>query len=137
MINFLYSLLNAAPLKQLHVCVTDTPGKIGGPIRFTNITEEKATLWWEPPANDGCAAITHYVIEKRETSRVSWALIEDHCEACSYTALRLIKGNEYQFRISAANKFGVGRPLESDPFVAQAHYSKFIINRKLQCVCAS
>jgi len=83
------------------------------------------TLWWEPPANDGCASISHYVIEKRETSRIAWALVDDKCEACSYTALKLIKGNEYQFRVSAVNKFGVGRPLESDPVVAQIPYSKF------------
>ncbi|POI20489.1 hypothetical protein CIB84_015762, partial [Bambusicola thoracicus] len=103
--------------------IQDAPGKVGGPIRFTNITGEKVTLWWEPPANDGCASISHYVIEKRETSRIAWALVDDKCEACSYTALKLIKGNEYQFRVSAVNKFGVGRPLESDPVVAQIPYT--------------
>lgn len=82
------------------------------------------TLWWDAPLNDGCAPITHYIIEKRETSRLAWALIEDNCETLSYTAVKLITGNEYQFRISAVNKFGVGRPLDSDPVVAQIQYSK-------------
>lgn len=102
----------------------DTPGPVEGPIRFTGIAAEKCTVWWNPPENDGCAAITHYVVEKRETSRISWALVTSKCEACSYNATNLIKGNEYQFRISAVNKFGVGKPLDSDPVIAQMQYSK-------------
>lgn len=102
----------------------DTPGPVEGPIRFTGITAEKCTVWWNPPENDGCSAITHYVVEKRETSRISWALLTSKCEACSYNATNLIKGNEYQFRISAVNKFGVGKPLDSDPIIAQMQYSK-------------
>ncbi|KAI4788997.1 hypothetical protein KUCAC02_035499, partial [Chaenocephalus aceratus] len=106
-----------------NVRVQDTPGPVEGPIRFTGITAEKCTVWWNPPENDGCAAITHYVVEKRETSRISWAMITSKCEACSYNAVNLIKGNEYQFRISAVNKSGVGKPLDSDPFVAQMQYT--------------
>lgn len=102
----------------------DTPGPVDGPIRFTGITAEKCTVWWNPPENDGCAAITHYVVEKRETSRISWALASSKCEACSFNAANLIKGNEYQFRISAVNKFGVGKPLDSDAIIAQMQYSE-------------
>lgn len=109
---------------QLSVFHSDTPGPPEGPLRFTNISAEKATLWWSPPENDGCAAITHYVIEKRETSRITWALVTSKCEACSFNATKLIKGNEYQFRVSAVNTFGVGKPLESDPVVAKMQYSK-------------
>lgn len=108
---------------ETFVC-TDTPGPVEGPIRFTGIAADKCTVWWNPPENDGCAAITHYVVEKRETSRISWALVTSKCEACSYNATNLIKGNEYQFRISAVNKFGVGKPLDSDPVIARMQYSK-------------
>lgn len=112
---------------------TDTPGPVEGPIRFTGITAEKCTVWWNPPENDGCAAISHYVVEKRETSRLSWALVTSKCEACSYNVTNLIKGNEYQFRISAVNKFGVGKQLDSDPVIARMQYSelcyiKYILN---------
>lgn len=53
-------------------------------------------------------------------------MVTSKCEACSYNATNLIKGNEYQFRISAVNKFGAGKPLDSDPVIAQMQYSKYL-----------
>lgn len=109
----------------------DTPGEAVGPIVFTNISEGKVTFSWNPPENDGCSEVTHYVIEKRETSKISWTLVTDHCEECIYNATKLIKTNEYQFRVSAVNRFGVSRPLDSVPVIAQMQYSKCI--RRLYC----
>lgn len=109
------------------VMLLDTPGEPVGPVVFTNISEGKATFSWNPPENDGCSEVTHYVIEKRETSKISWTLVTDHCVECTYNATKLIKTNEYQFRVSAVNRFGVSRPLDSVPVIAQMQYSK--------CVC--
>lgn len=107
----------------LHIFI-DTPGEPVGPITFSNISEGKATLSWNPPENDGCSEVTHYIVEKRETSKISWALVTDQCVECSYNATKMIKTNEYQFRVSAANSIGVGRPLDSVPVIAQMQYSK-------------
>lgn len=107
-------------------CISDTPGEPVGPIMFSDITEGKVTLSWNPPENDGCSDIMHYIVEKRETSKISWALVTDECLKCTYTATKLMKTNEYQFRVSAVNKFGVSRPLESAPVIAQMQYSKII-----------
>lgn len=107
----------------------DTPGEPVGPIIFSNISEGICTLSWNPPENDGCAEVAHYIIEKRETSKISWALVSDECKECSFSATKLIKTNEYQFRVSAVNKFGVGRPLESSPIIAQMQYSKLKVRK--------
>lgn len=107
-----------------HLHVVDTPGEPIGPIVFSQISEGKCTLSWTAPENDGCSEISHYIIEKRETAKISWALVSDECKECTFNASKLIKTNEYQFRVSAVNKFGVGRPLESSPIIAQLQYSK-------------
>lgn len=102
----------------------DTPGEPVGPITFSNISEGKITLSWRPPENDGCSEISHFIIEKRETAKISWALVSDECKQCTFNATKLMKTNEYQFRVSAVNKFGVGRALESTPIIAQLQYSR-------------
>lgn len=94
-------------------------------MTFSSISEGKCTLTWDPPENDGCSEISHYIIEKRETAKISWALVSDECTECTFNATKLIKTNEYQFRVSAVNKFGHGRPLESSPIIAQMQYSKW------------
>lgn len=79
---------------------------------------------WEPPADDGGASLTHYVVEKRETSRVVWSLISEKLEECIITTTKLIKGNEYVFRVRGVNKFGIGDPLESHPVIAKNAFGK-------------
>lgn len=114
-----------------HFSDADTPGEPIGPITFSNISEGKCTLSWNPPENDGCSEISHFIVEKRETAKISWALVSDDCKECTFNATKLIKTNEYQFRVSAVNKFGVGRPLESSPIIAQLQYSKWKVRKPL------
>lgn len=121
----------------------DTPGEPVGPIIFSNISEGKCTLSWNPPENDGCSEISHFIIEKRETSKISWALVSDECTQCTFNATKLMKTNEYQFRVSAVNKFGVSRALESTPIIAQLQYSRSTligsfpsVKNAFQCACS-
>ena len=107
---------------DVKVVVLDRPGVPDGPVRFTSLSNEKVTLWWGVPKENGGAIIESYVIEKRETSRLNWALVAASCEATNYTVTKLIKNHEYQFRISGQNKYGVGDPLLSEAVVAKVPY---------------
>uniref|UniRef100_A0A670HZ18 Titin n=1 Tax=Podarcis muralis TaxID=64176 RepID=A0A670HZ18_PODMU len=112
---------NAAGEKtaSVHVKVLDKPGPPEGPVVVTGVTAEKCYLAWKPPLQDGGSDILHYVIERRETSRLVWTLVDGNVQTLSYKVTKLLEGNEYIFRIMAVNKYGVGEPLESEPVMAK------------------
>ncbi|XP_029624486.1 titin isoform X1 [Salmo trutta] len=117
---FVLSLSNVAGKKDIpvNVKVLDRPGPPDGPMKITGVTAEKATLHWSHPLQDGGASVSHYVIEKRVTNRVSWTVVEPETQAVSYKVTKLVPGTEYIFRVKAVNRFGTGEPLESDPVTA-------------------
>uniref|UniRef100_A0A3Q4MCF9 Titin n=1 Tax=Neolamprologus brichardi TaxID=32507 RepID=A0A3Q4MCF9_NEOBR len=119
--HFLLSLTNIGGTTSVPVNlkVLDRPGPPDGQLKVKVISAEKCSLHWNPPLNDGGATVSHYIIEKRETSRVTWTGVEAHVEALSYKVTKLVPGKEYVFRIAAVNKYGVGEFLESDPLIAQ------------------
>lgn len=57
----------------------------------------------------------HYIVEKRETSRLAWTLVYGDMKATTCKVTKLLKGNEYIFRVRGVNKYGDGEALESDP----------------------
>lgn len=104
---------------SVNVKVLDRPGPPDGQLKVKVLSAEKCNLYWNLPINDGGATITHYIIEKRETSRVTWTCLDSNIEAVSYKVTKLVPCKEYVFRVAAVNKFGVGEFLESEPFVAK------------------
>jgi len=87
------------------------------------VTGEKMTLWWGMPKNDGGAAVEKYLVERRETSRTTWNIVDANVESCNLTVTRLMKNHEYEFRIYGINKFGIGQPLNSESMVAKYQYT--------------
>uniref|UniRef100_A0A8C5WXH0 Titin n=1 Tax=Laticauda laticaudata TaxID=8630 RepID=A0A8C5WXH0_LATLA len=104
---------------SVHVKVLDRPGPPEGPVVITGTTSEKCMLAWKPPLQDGGSDISHYVVERRETSRLVWTLVDANVQTLSCKVTKLLESNEYIFRIMAVNKYGVGEPLESEPVFAK------------------
>uniref|UniRef100_A0A803WDE0 Titin n=1 Tax=Ficedula albicollis TaxID=59894 RepID=A0A803WDE0_FICAL len=105
-----------------NVKVLDRPGPPEGPLAVSEVTAEKCVLSWLPPLDDGGAKIDHYVVEKRETSRLAWTSVGTEVPVTKLKVTKLLKGNEYVFRVMAVNKYGVGEPLESEPILAVNPY---------------
>uniref|UniRef100_A0A3B3QAA2 Titin n=1 Tax=Paramormyrops kingsleyae TaxID=1676925 RepID=A0A3B3QAA2_9TELE len=114
---YVLTLQNVAGIKSFPVkCkVLDRPGPSAGPLDVTDVTAEKCILAWGPPQEKGGAEISHYIVEKRETSHLAWTLVHGDLKATTCRVTNLQKGNEYIFRVLGVNKFGIGEALESDP----------------------
>merc|ERR1711915_142720 len=103
----------------VRLLIQDKPGPPAGEIQFKKITADNITIMWSPPADEGGAMVTHYIVEKRETSRIMWSIVSEKLMDCIVNVPRLIQGNEYIFRVRGVNKFGIGDPLESEPIIAK------------------
>uniref|UniRef100_A0A674CY94 Fibronectin type-III domain-containing protein n=1 Tax=Salmo trutta TaxID=8032 RepID=A0A674CY94_SALTR len=107
---------------HINVKVLDRPGPPGGPISIYGVTSEKACIAWRPPAQDGGSDVSHYIVEKRETSRLVWTLVEPKVQTLNLKIIKLVPGNEYVFRVIPVNKYGIGEPLESEPMISRNQF---------------
>ena len=102
----------------------DRPGRPEEPLQAFDVTRNSVKLTWEPPLDDGGSPITHYIVEKMDTSRGSWG------EACQTSFPRadvfgLTHMKEYMFRIRAVNAVGESEPLTADNgIIARNPYGK-------------
>ena len=79
---------------------------------------DSVKLSWLPPMDDGGSPITRYVIELREQGSRDWnTLIELPKSVNEFVVKDLVEGEEYNFRISAENSVGQGKPVEADTTV--------------------
>lgn len=100
------------------VKVLDTPGPPGA-ISFKDVTRGALTMMWDAPTNDGGARVHHYVVDKREASRLAWQEVSTKCSRQMIRVVGLDVGVPYLFRVMAVNQYGQGEAHEmSEPVVA-------------------
>ena len=69
------------------------------------------TLTWTAPKSDGGAPITNYIIEKKDKFSSRWAMVNiSSVQDTSFNVTSLLEGTEYEFRVTAENKAGQGKP---------------------------
>lgn len=62
-----------------------------------------------------------------------WSTVSDKLEQTHISVGKLVRGNEYVFRVMGVNKFGVGEPLESDAVIAKNAFGRFFTYFPVEC----
>lgn len=103
--------------------VTGLPGPPQGPLEVSDINKNTATISWRPPAYDGGRKVTHYIVERKETSRNQWVIASSYCKDTICTLQGLTEGGEYLFRVMAVNENGQSKPLDgTNPVLIKSPY---------------
>ena len=88
--------------------LTEKPDKPGVP-EITEVKDGSISLKWGPPENDGGSPIFNYILEYRREGAFKWLpTTEATIELPEYTVSNLEVDGQYEFRVAAENKAGVG-----------------------------
>jgi hypothetical protein len=61
-----------------------------------------------------CCIFAGYVVEKCEDGKDFWEKVPGVVNGTSHPVKGLKEGKKYKFRVKAENKFGAGKPLETE-----------------------
>ncbi|XP_061074691.1 immunoglobulin-like and fibronectin type III domain-containing protein 1 [Conger conger] len=97
---------------DVEVRVTDEP-KPPGPIELEQIIHGKVIISWEASPDQTEDDRLYYVVAQHDSNTRVWKTVADRLFATSYTALNIMSGREYHFRVFAKNDIGLSDPSES------------------------
>lgn len=75
------------------------------------VTKDYISVTWKPPKNDGGCEVTSYVLEARMVGKDKFLrLTKEKLMNRRFTYDGLREGEAYEFRVSAVNEIGQGKP---------------------------
>lgn len=83
-------------------------------MNFKEIRQDRVTIEWRPPEDDGGIELEKYTIEKCEPGKAWVKMVDIDKEVESFCVHKLQQNAEYKFRIIARNAVGASEPLESE-----------------------
>ena len=90
------------------------------------VTANSVSLSWEPPRSDGGSKVIDYIVEKKDAFSIRWTEV-GHTHENAFTVPKLKEGDNVQFRVTAVNKAGPGKPSQSSNTVTiKPSYSKLV-----------
>lgn len=90
-----------------------------------DVTGRSASLYWEPPENNGGTEITGYVVERKLEFMPKWEKVFTlEAFTLQYTFENLKEKSDYRFRVFAENAIGLSLPAITETVQLKTHASK-------------
>uniref|UniRef100_A0A3Q3JDI5 Titin n=1 Tax=Monopterus albus TaxID=43700 RepID=A0A3Q3JDI5_MONAL len=117
--------------EEITVIILDKPGPPTGPVKIEEVSSNYVSLSWEPPEYTGGCQINNYIVEKRDTTTTAWHIVSATIARTTIKVTKLKTGVEYQFRVSAENRYGKSSAIVSPAVIAQYPF-KATMNSKFK-----
>jgi len=112
---------------SFEIRVTDEP-KPPGPVELEENVPGTVTVSWEPSPDEKRDDRLHYIVTKRDSIKRSWQTVADHLFNNKFTAINIMAGTEYNFRVYAKNDMGTSKPSESQTWEIGKKKEKFTVS---------
>lgn len=83
------------------------------------------TVSWTPSPDEKKDDRLHYMITKRDSVKHTWQTVADHLFNNKFTAINVMPGRQYKFRVHAKNDMGLSEPSESPIWEVKRWKGKF------------
>jgi hypothetical protein len=108
----------SVPVEFVPLVPASVPGQPTGVS--VSIGDGEAEATWNPPADNGGAPITDYVLELSEDGGATWSTVADGAGSATTALLEgLTNGTRYRLRVSAVNEAGQGQVSQAADFTPQ------------------
>ncbi|KAG7477824.1 hypothetical protein MATL_G00073700 [Megalops atlanticus] len=112
---------------DVEVRVTDEPKK-PGPVELEQIVHGKVIVSWEPSPDQELDDRLHYMVAEHDSNTRVWKTVADRLTTTSYTAVNIMSGREYHFRVYAKNDMGLSEPSESPTWGMNSYKMSVAVN---------
>ncbi|XP_040890311.1 immunoglobulin-like and fibronectin type III domain-containing protein 1 [Toxotes jaculatrix] len=105
---------------DIEVRVTDEP-KTPGPVELEQTVHGKVVLSWAPSPDQELDDRLYYVVSQHDSNNRMWKTVADRLFTNTYTAINILPGIEYHFRVFAKNDVGLSEPSQSPTWGANSN----------------
>ncbi|XP_061741426.1 immunoglobulin-like and fibronectin type III domain-containing protein 1 [Nerophis ophidion] len=112
---------------SVEIRVTDDP-KPPGPVELEENVSGTITIAWTASPDEKKDDRLHYTISKRDSVKRTWQAVADHLFNNKFTAVNIMPGRQYKFRVYAKNDMGTSKPSESPTWEVKREKESFALN---------
>ncbi|KAM9859304.1 immunoglobulin-like and fibronectin type III domain-containing protein 1 [Aulostomus maculatus] len=120
---------------SVEIRVTDEP-KPPGPVELEENVSGTVTVSWTASPDEKKDDRLHYMITKRDSVKRTWQMVADHLFNNKFTAINIMQGRQYQFRVYAKNDMGLSKPSESPKWEVKRNKETFSLNLQPSKKCS-